>query len=129
MTDLSYEDIAKLPSKDLLELSKEVIRVNQDFFFDDDRRSDKHNRTSQSAVNRKTDSTSLPKWWFEYAISKLVSNGYDLNTVLKMPYGKYRKCQLAIERLENQQLINQAIAFRIAQADEKNFKNWVDELS
>ena len=115
VTDLDHELLLKLAAdeqgfKDLL---KAVLLINQVYF--------KYEKPKRG-IKKKDESS-----WFD-SFQFLVSMGHQHSEIMEMTYGTFQGYVKAASKLYKQEILNNAVAGRVAQSDKKGFESFKKEM-
>ena len=116
ITNLDNQSLFKLASDEqaFKQLLKAVLLVNQAYF--------KYEKPKRGANKQNTEST-----WFD-SFQFLVSMGHQHNEIMEMTYGAFQGYVKAANKMYRQEIINSAVAVRVAQTDKKGFESFRKEM-
>ena len=116
VTDLDNESLFKLASNEqaFKQLLKTVLLVNQAYF--------KYEKPKRGANKQNTEST-----WFD-SFQFLVSMGHQHSEIMEMTYGAFDGYVKAANKMHRQEIINSAVAARVAQSDKKGFETFKKDM-
>lgn len=116
VTDLDNQSLFKLASDEqaFKQLLKAVLLVNQAYF--------KYEKPKRGAKKQDSEST-----WFD-SFQFLVSMGHQHSEIMEMTYGAFDGYVKAANKMYRQEIINSAVAARVAQTDKKGFESFKKEM-
>lgn len=117
VTDLDSESLFKLAADEqtFKELLKTVLLVNQAYF--------KYEKPKRGAKKAQTGETT----WFD-SFQFLVSMGHQHSEIMEMTYGAFDGYVKAANKMHRQEIINSAVAARVAQSDKKGFEAFKKDM-
>ena len=117
VTDLDNESLFKLATGEqaFKQLLKTVLLVNEACFkYEKPKRGAKKAQTSEAT-------------WFD-SFQFLVSMGHQHSEIMEMTYGAFDGYVKAANKMYRQEIINSAVAARVAQSDKKGFESFKKEM-
>lgn len=117
VTDLDNESLFKLAADEqaFKELLKTVLLVNQAYF--------KYEKPKRGVNKAQTSEAT----WFD-SFQFLVSMGHQHSEIMQMTYGAFDGYVKAANKMHRQEIINSAVAARVAQSDKKGFEAFKKDM-